>query len=70
MCEMEKVMVVSPIPVKVMLYNQSDTKFPNINVNSMQCKKLNLKLHCIEFCISTTYSIEWKSDLGRLSVYH
>jgi hypothetical protein len=35
----------------------------------MQCKKLNLKSHCTEFCISTTYSIECKSDLGRLTVY-
>ncbi len=64
-----KVMVVSSIPVKVMLYNQSDTKFLKGNEHSMQCKKLNLKLNCIEFCNSTTYSIECKSDLGRLTVY-
>ncbi len=55
-----KVMVVSSIPVEVMLYNQSDTKFPNRNVNSMQSKKLNLKSHRIQFCISTTYSIQCK----------
>ncbi len=52
-----------------MLYNQSDTKFLNGNVHLMQCKKLNLKTNCIEFCNSTTYSIECKSDLGCLTVY-
>ncbi len=40
----------------------------NGNVHSIQCKKLNLKSNCIEFCNSTTYSIECKSDLGRLTV--
>ncbi len=64
-----KVMVVSSIPVKVMLYTQSDTKILNENVHSLQCKKLNLKTHCIEFCNSTTYSIKCKSDLGRLTVW-
>ncbi len=63
-----KVMLVSSIPIKVMFYNQSDTKFLNGHVHSMQCKKLNLKSNCIEFCNSTTYSIECKSDLGRLTV--
>jgi hypothetical protein len=62
-------MVVCSIPVEVMLYNQSDTKFLNENVNFMQCKKLNLKSHCIEFCIGTTYPIECKSDMGRFTVY-
>jgi hypothetical protein len=62
-------MVVSSIPVKVMFYNLSDTKFLNGNVHLMQCKKLNLKSNCIEFCHSTTYSIECKSDLGRLTVH-
>jgi hypothetical protein len=52
-----------------MFYNQSDTKFLYGNVHSMQCKKLNLKSNCIEFCNSTTYSIECKSDLGRLTVW-
>jgi hypothetical protein len=65
---MAKVMVVCSIPVKVMLYNQSDTNFLNENVHLMLCKKLNLKSNCIEFCNSTTYSIECKSDLGRLTV--
>jgi hypothetical protein len=61
-------MVVSSILVKIMLYNQLDTKFLNGNVHSMQCKKLKLKSNYTEFCNSTTYSIECKSDLGRLTV--
>ncbi len=61
--KLSKVMVVISIPVEVMLYNQSDTKFPNGNVSSIHCKKLNLKSHCIEFYISTTYSIECKKRL-------
>jgi hypothetical protein len=66
MCEMD---ISDGSEFKVIRYNQSDTKFLKGNVHSMQCKKLSLKSHCIEFCISTTYSIECKSDLGRLTVY-
>jgi hypothetical protein len=55
-----------PLPAKQI---SLDSPF-NGNVHSMQCKKLKLKSNCIEFCNSTTYSIECKSDLGRLTVYH
>ncbi len=65
MCEMDTSDGSEFNPCQSHVYNQSDTKFLNGNVHSMQCKKLNLKSHCFEFCNSTTYSIECKSDLGR-----